>query len=119
MGRITREEKEAKREARKVTRAGRRKIAEGKTKNAIADLRYAMSMAGVSQTVMSDLSGVDASALIKLKKRQNTGVRLSTYIAVANACGYEVKLVKKAAVDDEFRALRRVFLSDVDKGIIK
>ena len=118
MGRLTREAKVAKREARKVTRAGRRKIAVVKTKKAVADLRYVMSKAGVGQTMMSDLSGVDPSALISIRRRQNNGIRLSTYIAVANACGYDVKLVKKAAGDDEFRAFRRVLLTDIDNGII-
>lgn len=87
-----------------------------KFKALIFQLHDAMDRAGISQMKMADFSGVDPATLIKNRRHRNNGIRLSTYVAIANACGYDVQLVKKAPKEDEFRKHRVVYLSDVDSG---
>ena len=85
-----------------------------KTKSLIFKLHDAMDRAGINQAQMADFAGVDPATLIKNRRHRHLAVRFSTYVAIANACGYDVQLVKKAPKEDEFRKYRRVFLSEID-----
>lgn len=112
------EEKRANKKASKAkhrkARAESRKKWLVKTKALIFKLRDAMDRAGLKQIEMADFSGLDAATLIKNRRHRNMGIRLSTFVAIANACGYDVKLVKKSPSEDEFRRYRVVRLSDLD-----
>ncbi len=110
MGRIPWEERYAKREATKKrhaeSRAKYRKIWDEKTKRLMVKLRTALSKAGLKQMQVSDFSGVDPSTIVKLRQGWHKTVRLTTFVSIAEVCGYEVKLVPKDPYDDILREYR-------------
>ena len=110
MGRISREEKEAKREANKKrnaeTRAKYRKMWSEKSNRLLAILRAALGDTGLKQMQVANFSGVDSATIIKLRKGRHKTVRLTTFVSIAEVCGYEVVLVPKDPYDDIFREHR-------------
>jgi len=112
------EERRASKKARiahhKQVRAGEPKKTKEKTKKLLSRLRYYMDKAGLTKTALSDFSGVDPATIIRIKNRRHPNIRLNTFLAVANACGYEIQFVKKQPKDDEFRSHRLVRLTDLD-----
>ena len=112
------EEKLAAKKARianhKKVRAEARKKAEAKTKQLLNRLRSIMKSAGLRQFELSDFSGVTPSAIIRIERTRHTNLQLSTFVAIVDACGYELKLEAKAPEKDEFRRYRTVRLVDVE-----
>jgi len=106
--------KKARKENHKQVRAEARKKADTKAKNLIFTLKQAMKVAGLKQIELADFSGVTPSAIIRIERTRHTSLQLSTFVAIANACGYELKLVAKEPEKDEFRQFRMVRLVDVD-----
>ena len=115
------EDGEARRKAKRLSlkqkRASRRKDAMDKVKKALHELRGAMQKSGLTKTQLSDFSGVDATCLNNISKGRNLCLRLSSFIAVANACGYDVKMIKKNNKQDEFRAFRKISIDDAEDWI--
>jgi len=115
----SREEKKAAEKARvekrKQLRAEAKKKTNAKTRHMLAELHIAMDMAGLTKTEMSEFSGLSPGTLIHIDNTRHTSIRLSSYIAVANACGYEVKLVAKPEKMDEFLEFRKVRRGDLEE----
>jgi len=106
--------RKARKENHKQVRAGARKKAEAKAKNLIFTLKQAMKSAGLRQIELADFSGISPSAIIRIERTRHTSLQLSTVVAIANACGYELKLEAKKPEKDEFRQYRTVRLVDVE-----
>jgi len=110
MGRIPWDEQKRRREAAKnkhaETRKKFRKFWADKSDRLLAQLRSALGDSGLTKTQLSDFSGADLATLSKLRKGVHKTVRLTTFVSVAEACGYEVKLVEKDPYDDIFRDYR-------------
>lgn len=110
MGRIPWEEKSAKNEATKKrhaeSRAKYRKIWDAKTHRLQSELRTVLAECGLTQMQLSDFSGVDSATILKLRKGIHKTVQVTTLVSVAEACGYEIKLVPKDPYDDIFREYR-------------
>lgn len=107
----------AKEKSRKQNRASRRNEATNKVKKALNELRGAIKKSGLTKTQLSDFSGVDATCLNNISKGRNLCLQLSSFIAVANACGYDVKMIKKSKEQDEFRAFRQISIDDAANWI--
>ena len=105
-------EKKARKENHKKVRAEARKKAETKAKNLLYALKRAMKSAGLRQIELADFYGVTPSTLIRIEKTRHESLQLSTFVAIANACGYELKLVAKKPEEDEFREFRMFRLVD-------
>ncbi len=114
------EERKAAKKARiashKKIRAAERKKTGDKTNRLIASLRSKMGGSHLTPTQMSDFSGVDPATIIRISKYRHPNIRLNTFVAVANACGYDVQLVKKALKDDEFKEHRLVRAIDLEEN---
>lgn len=117
--RLSGEEKRAKKKARienhRKLRSAERKKAAGKTNSLIADLRSKMAGSLLTPTQMSDFSGVDPATVLRISKYKHPNIRLNTFVAVANACGYDVQLVKKPLKDDDFKEHRLVREVDIER----
>jgi len=112
------EERRAAKKARNAhhtqVRSDARKKTLSKTKGLLQSLQYIMKRCGLRQIELADFSGISPSSLNRIARTRHTSIQLSTYISIANACGYELKLVAKKPENDEFRAFRMVRLVDVE-----
>jgi len=115
MGRyVSREEKLAKRAAKKKQHADIRKanreIANNSAKTMQSQLRQILANCGLSQAQISDFSGVSPTVVCALTRRYRGTVRLSTVVGLARAAGYHLELVPNDPRNDKFREHRRVNL---------
>jgi len=106
--------RKARTENHKKVRAEARKKADTKAKNLIFTLKQAMKAAGLKQIELADFSGISPSAIIRIERTHHTSLQLSTFVAIANACGCELELKLKKPSEDEFRQFRTVRLVDVE-----
>ncbi len=104
----------ARKEKRKKLRAEARKKRELKAQSLIGNLRAVMGNAGLKQIEISDFSGVSAGTLVRIEKKRHISIQLSTFVAIANACGYDVQLVEKDDKTDEFSEYRTFRRGDIE-----
>ncbi len=114
MGRVSWEEKLARKEARKdemkKNRDGWRKYWKSKSRTLHHELigKIKSGEAGLSQTQIAQFSGADPSTVSNFMRGKTESIRFSTYVAIAGACGYRVVLEEIPEDDDVFYSERRV-----------
>jgi transcriptional regulator with XRE-family HTH domain len=57
-------------------------------------LRWARAQAGMNQSAVADRSGVSQAAVSQFERNQRSP-RFFNFVALANACGFDVVLVKR------------------------
>jgi len=114
MSRLSWEERDARRNARKnemkKNRAGWRKYWNEKSRTLHHKLIGIINgdVAGLSQTQIAQFSGADPSTVSNFMRGKTDSIRFSTFVAIAAACGYRVVLEEYPDEDDVFYPERRV-----------
>ena len=114
MGRIGYEEKIRRRKSRKTNHAALRaensKKSETTGKSLQRKLRGILANCGLTNTQLSDFSGLSTSKVFTFIKGYRGKLMLNSFIALVRAAGYRIRLEKVEDVADQYRSHRRVSL---------
>ena len=121
MSRYSPEEKRARRKKRKAERvefrsANRRFWApHGRSLHRKLARIITSEEAGLSRPQISQFSGADPSTISRFMNGKIDSIRMSTFVAIAGACGYNVVLEKMPPEEDSFYKFRRFKPPPIEK----